>query len=353
LLDPPTTSTETLLRSRASPNTRLRAAFHLTNTFVSADPATHSQFFRKSMNLLRVAKSDWKRFARVALQAVDLGLPATTAPFHVFVRGVTLRTIIVGLLDPNADTTSLASGDVDVVTELITDIWLLSKKPGKIPEHLLQRLNDRLRRLVPDEAAYPNPLDFVIPTWETLWRVVAVTMAYVHTDLAACRAFQDLSDNPCLPQFRASRLNGTSPSVEDYITESLRLHPPVKHITRHIFRRRLLTAFLPRFLAAHIPLRVDTEIADIEGAQRSELRGPDSAPDIYDAARFVREPDRVRDVVAFGCGPLKCAAIHWAPMAAAVIVASILNRVDGVGHHIVRGNRVGGREGWDGWMVRK
>ncbi|KAJ7119020.1 hypothetical protein C8R44DRAFT_789851 [Mycena epipterygia] len=226
LLNPSTTSTETLLRSRASANARLLHAFHLTNTFVSPDPATHLQFLRKSMTLLRVAKSDWKSFAGIAMQAVELDLPAITTSFHTFVRSVTLRTVVVGLLDPNADTNSRSSGDVDIVAELITDIWLLSKKPGKVPEHLLQMLNQRLRRLVPDEAAYPNPLDFVIPAWETLWRVVAVTLAYVHTDAAACRAFQDLNANPLFLNFRAPKLNATSPSVEDYITESLRRLPP-------------------------------------------------------------------------------------------------------------------------------
>jgi hypothetical protein len=40
-------------------------------------------------------------------------------------------------------------------------------------------------------------------------------------------------------------------------------------------------------------------------------------------------------------------------MAAAVIVGAILNRVDDVAYYIVRGERVGDRTGWDGWLVRK
>ncbi|KAJ7453272.1 hypothetical protein B0H11DRAFT_2326529, partial [Mycena galericulata] len=182
LLDPLTVSTATLLRSRASPNARLLMAFFLTNTFVSADPAVHSKFVQKSIILLRATTQDWKRFTDVAVQAVDSALPDCFIPFHNFVRSVTLRTIIVGLLDPRANITSLDANDVDIVTELVTDIWILSKKPDPIPENLLETL-------IPDEGAYPNPLDFVIPTWET-WRVVVVTLADIHLDPEARRAFR-------------------------------------------------------------------------------------------------------------------------------------------------------------------
>ncbi|KAJ7494350.1 hypothetical protein B0H11DRAFT_2227772 [Mycena galericulata] len=303
LLDPFTVSTATLLRSRASPNARLLMAFRLTNTFVSADPAVHSKFVQKSIILLREAKQDWKRFTDVAVQAVDSALPDRLIPFHNFVRSVTLRTIIVGLVDPRANIASLDANDVDIVTELITDIWILSKRPDPIPEHLLETLNSHLRRLIPDEAAFPNPLDFLIPTWETLWRVVAVTLAHIHLDPEACRAFQDLNDNPSLDQFRISRLGGAYP------------------------------------------------IADIESAQRSAFWG--SHPEGFDPARFLREPDLAKDLLAFGCGPLKCKAANWAPMAAAVIVGAIVNGVDGVRYDFVRGNKIGGRKGWEGWFLRK
>ncbi|KAJ7215321.1 hypothetical protein B0H12DRAFT_355888 [Mycena haematopus] len=353
LLDPPSPSMDDLLRSRASPNARLVQAFHLSNTFVSPDPTIHANFLRKSRSLLRVAQRDWAGFDSLASQAVELALPDLPTPFHDIVRSVTLSTIIVGLLDPHVDMASIASNDINIVTNLITDLWILSKKPARIPEHFLEMLNGRLRRLIPDQDAYPYPLDFVIPTWETLWRVVAVTLAYVHTDAEARRAFLDLSDNPDREQYCALRLDGTAPSVENYMSESLRLNPPVRHITRHVFRQSLLTTFLPNFLTSQIPPHIETHIADIESAQRSALWESDSSPpEVFDAARFLREP-KACDVLAFGAGPLKCAAVNWAPMAAALIVGAILNRVDGVAYYIVRGDRIGERAGWDGWMVRK
>ncbi|KAF7324461.1 hypothetical protein MSAN_02518100 [Mycena sanguinolenta] len=332
LLDPPCASTDTLLRSRSSPNARLLRAFHLSNTFVSPDPTVYANFLH------------WTSFNDVALHAVELTLPELPIPFHVFIRSVTLRTIIVGLLDPHTDMTSLASNDVDIVTNLITDIWMLSKKPGPIPEYLLEMLNDRLRHLIPNQGEYPNPLDFVIPTWETLWRVVAVTLAYVHTDAEARRAFLDLTDNPDGDQFCALKLDGTAPSVENYMSESLRLHPPA--ISPHHF-----PSWYHRISNPTPTPKI--HVADIESAQRSVLWESDSSPpEAFDAARFLREP-KACEILAFGTGPLKCTAINWAPMAAALIVGTILNRVDGVNYYIVRGERVGERTGWDGWMVRK
>ncbi|KAJ7041985.1 hypothetical protein C8F04DRAFT_1077884 [Mycena alexandri] len=349
LLHSPTVSTDTLLRSRASANARLSRVFRLSNSLVDPNLAVHAVFLRQCRALLQAAGC-WMHFSGVALQAVELALLGITTPFHVFVRAVTLCTVIGGLLDPH---TSSASNNIDIVMSRITCLRLLSRNPEPIPEHLLAVLNASLRRLLPDIEKYPNPLDFVIPVCAALWRVVAVTIAHVHEDAAACEAFRDFSANPnILPVFHAPRRGGTSPSVENYINESLRLHPPIRHITRHIFKPSMLTPFLPGILATRIPPRINTEFADIESAQRSAFRSSGSPPEAYDAARFLHSP-RVSDVLAFGHGPLKCTAANWAPTAAAVIVGAILNRVNGVTYQIVRGGRVGGREGWDGWMVRK
>ncbi|KAJ7700771.1 hypothetical protein B0H17DRAFT_1128627 [Mycena rosella] len=350
LLDPPPRLMGRLLRSRALPNARLVAAFKLTNTFVSADPTIHIDFVAKCIELFHIAEKDWPHFNCVAEQAVKLAIPDETIDFRTFVQSVTLSTVVVGLLDTTADITALAS-DVEAVGDLITQVWILSKKPEEIPPDLLAKLNDHLRRLMPDEVAYPNPLDFVVPVWETLWRVVGVTLAHVHTDIVARAEFQMLNDNPDLLNSREPKPDVTAPSAVDYINEALRLYPPVRHITRHTFKPSRLTAFLPRFLAARLPPRTTPEIADIESTQRSASWGPN--PDAYDAGRFLHHPTLARDLLAFGCGPLKCPASGWARGAAAVIVGAILNRVDGGAYEIVRGGGIGGREGWDGWLVQK
>ncbi|KAJ7348852.1 hypothetical protein DFH08DRAFT_807452 [Mycena albidolilacea] len=202
-------STNIHLHSHASPNARLVRAFHPTDIFVSTNPN----------------------------------------------GSVVLRTIIIGLPYPCADITPLAP---NITTAEI--------------QHLLEELNHYLRDLVPDQTAYPNLSNFGIPTWETLCRVVAVTLAYTHTNVVAS----------------AHNIN-----------QFVRLHPLVRPITQHNFRHSLLTTLIPRSLAPRIPPHIDPHPADIESAQRSVLWELDSLPpEAYNAARFVREPT-VWDVLAF------------------------------------------------------
>ncbi|KAJ7084864.1 hypothetical protein B0H15DRAFT_910746 [Mycena belliarum] len=354
LLDPPDTPKDTLLRSRASANARLIGALLPTNTLVSHDLAVNSAFRAKSIRLFKAAQQDWQQFAAIALQAAKLALPAQTTPFQTFVGSVTLSTIIVGLLEPHADITTLDAVDLAAMSDLITHIWILSKKDNPVPSHLLREVKDGLRRLIPDNDTYPNPLDSVILTWEPLWRVVAAALVHIHQDDTACAAFRVLTENPSFVQFCAPRLGYASPSAQDIILETLRFNPPVRELARQTIRKSQLTKFLPSFLAALIPPHISTEIANIESAQRSASWGPGADPETFNAVRFRLEPTRADDLLAFGCGPLQCVASQWAPMAAAVIVGAILNRVDGVDYyHIVRGREIGGREGWEGWTVRK
>jgi len=62
VLDPPDVLKSALLHSRASPNTRLVEAFHLTNTFVRDDLDTHSEFLHRAKDLLDAARGSWPRF---------------------------------------------------------------------------------------------------------------------------------------------------------------------------------------------------------------------------------------------------------------------------------------------------
>ncbi|KAF7359088.1 hypothetical protein MSAN_01249900 [Mycena sanguinolenta] len=157
--------------------------------------------------------------------------------------------------------TSLASNDIN--------IWILT------------RTNIQIHR--------------VFPTCETLWRIAAVTLVYVHTDAKGRRALY---------------------SQYSFLVLSYLEFQPASKPTQH-----------------------------------SALWESDSSPpEAFDAARFMCEPEAC-EWLAFGAGRLICAAMNWAPMAAALIVGAILNRVDRVTYDIERGERVGERTRWDGWTV--
>ncbi|KAF9460872.1 hypothetical protein BDZ94DRAFT_1283697 [Collybia nuda] len=359
LFKPPNATPHDLLVSRAIPNARLIRAFALTNTFVSPEQDIHASFVGHAKHLLRAAeKRGWPHFQQVAMQAVDAALPASSlSNFDVFVQDVALRVTLVGLLDVDVDVAELDPGDIQVVAALITQLWALSKKPEPIPVHLLPSLNRHLRRLMTDKDTYPNPLDYVIPVWETLWRVVATTIAHTHRDHILLETFGDLHDHPTLSQFRLFK-DQSHPSVEAVISEAMRLHPPSKHIVRATFAKAF-SSVLPSCFQRFVPDSsgyVLRECADIGTVLRSSIWGTDAGefnPSRHHVSNFSEDQTSAMAFV-FGYGRHRCVAASWAPMAAAIIVGAIMDRVqDGSDYQVVAGPQIGGREGWLGWSVAR
>ncbi|KAK0185971.1 hypothetical protein F5146DRAFT_936600, partial [Armillaria mellea] len=342
LLKPVDVPLASLLRARARPNKRLVRAFALTNTFVKDDLVSHTLFRNRTQSLLNQA-SDWHRFKRIADHAVLLSLPSTLARVDTFVEAVSLRVILIGLLGTeDAEDASFPSASIETVSSLITKLWALSKHPDPIDPTLLPLLNHHLRALVPDTDAYPNPLDFVIPAWETMWRVVATTFAHVYKDDRFKRALEELHANPSMTQFR---LHSCDPSVESMIIEAMRLHPPSKHISRLSSR---LPSFLPRWMSSRFFETL--HVADIWAVHYSSAVWGSSV-EMFDPSRHaVRTPEQEEGFLAFGYGKLQCVAKNWAPMAAAIILSSILAGID-ENYRVEAGRGIGGRDGWDGWDI--
>lgn len=356
LLDPPGLSNGDLLAARALPNERLIRAFALTNAFVSCETRVHTAFVGNAKALLRAARErGWSHFQNITIQAVEAALhaPSHHLDFDVFVQDVTLRVALVGLLRVEGSVSELASDDIRVVTELITHLWSLSKKPDLIPEDLLPRLNHHLRRLLPDTEAFENPLDYVIPIWETLWRVVATAIAHSHDNQSALDAFAHLHASVTQDQFKA--FSGIAPSAEAIIMETMRLHPPSKHITRFTLSSSPLARLLPgstqRFLSRHIGYPMKRECADIGTLLRSNIWGSDANtfdPSRHHPSRLLPEQEATK-LLVFGYGRNRCIAGSWAPMAAGVITAAVLDRKED--YKFVIGRQIGGREGWNGWLI--
>jgi hypothetical protein len=358
LLSPQGASIHELLTARAIPNERLVRAFALTNTFVSDDTRVHDVFVNHTILLMRAAKErGWHHFQNITIQAVEAALQSAPPclEFDVFVQDVTLRVALVALLGVDSSVSDLASDDIRVVTELITRLWTLSKRPDPIPKDLLPRLNSRLRCLVPDRRSFPNPLDYVIPVWETLWRVVATTIAHIQNDRQALDVMADLHLHPTQAQFKV--FNGSGLSVEAIVMESMRLHPPSKHITRVTVSPHSWARILPisaqRLLQKYTDYHTRCECADVGTLLRSNIWGPDA--NVFDPYRH--HPSRIgpdqeaTKLLVFGYGRNRCIAGSWAPTAAGVIVAAVLDRIENKDHRLVPGPKIGGRDGWNGWSI--
>lgn len=348
LLDPPDASVEDLLLARSIPNDRLTRAFELTNTFVSPDPSVHIHFRETAIHMLQSAPK-WPKFLNTSIEAVSVSLPDTVVPFDRFIQEVTMRVVLTGLLHATDDMAQLEPDDIHIVSALITELWTLSKKPDHIDGVLLEKLNHHLRRLIPDEQRYPNPLDYVIPSWETLWRVVAAVIRSVHSNTEYRTAFAAFYNKPDTIQYREHQQ--LQASVEGIILETLRLYPPSKRIARAVRPSSLTQRLCP------VPLSYFTDTnatqvytADIESVHMSEtIWGPNASA--FDARRVYGNSADPRTILAFGYGPLKCVAKQWAPIATAVIVAAVLDRVNATEYRLIEGCGSGGRNDWNGWTI--
>lgn len=354
LLNPLHQNRKEQLRRRSQPNARLLRAFELTNTFVSDDADLHKKFVSHARRLVGDAPA-WAGFSEICRRAAQASLRGEVTPFHVYVQSVTLRVVLAGFLDVGADVETFREEDISIVAHHITMLWALSKRPHPIPSHLLPELNSHLRFLLPDNERYPNPLDFVIPAWETLWRVVAITLAYAHSDVQSLRVMEGLLDCPTNRQFESEDKTASCLSAQSLILEAMRLHPPSKHISR--LQDCKFSAYIPpalRQILEYIWPGSTTwkSFADVEAVQRSSLWGADANefdPNRHHISRLTSSQADTLPFV-FGYKPLRCVAEKWAPMAAAIICAAIL---DGLkeGSGISAGSSIGGREGWEGWTV--
>ena len=345
LLNPPHSSIPLLLSTRARSNERLARIFGLGNSFVSAEPRVRKQFVTRARELLREHTRHFATFpdsarhtvAEVASHLLSPSHPHPKAiPFATFVQVVTMRIVVCSFL--GGDIPQDTDEDVIFVVRAINELWASSKKrPMHTQAEVLDRLNGHLLQWLP---TYERPLDFIIPSYETMWRVVAVTAALAGHDRGARAAFSAYLDSANECQYK--NFNNGGPSVEHFLCEVLRLHPP---------SRRLARATPPQFLGFPTWGSASDEVADLEALHRdTHIWGQQGH--IFDPMRF--HPSRLTHeqrlaFIPFGYGPLRCIAFKEAPQFAAIVAASILEVIQR--YRLVCGETVGRRDGWDGWSI--
>lgn len=352
LLSPKGVSRNDQLRSRALPNQRLVRAFALTNTFVSSSVHTHSKFTHQARRLISSAttRGDWRNFAQVSLDIADhhLLLVQRHLEYASLIQQITLKVVLHALFE--VPLAKLDDKGISLIASGINELWGLSKTTEALPPNLLPDMNAYLRDWVPN---IDNPLDYVIPTFETLWRVVAVTVAYVHTDRPAREVLECFLHAPTKAQFDQFPVDG--PSMAAIVAEVMRLHPPTKRISRSLHVAPQDNSCLSRLLSTLNPPTPAIYAADVGAVQRDPaIWGPTASG--FDAMRH--HPDTLtneqrRALLGFGLGNLQCIASNWAPLAVGIISAAILGQLDSYGLGLTEGGSIGGREGWTGWTVVK
>ncbi|KAF9441635.1 hypothetical protein P691DRAFT_618935, partial [Macrolepiota fuliginosa MF-IS2] len=373
LLAPSNTPPTQLLRERADANTRLAQTLGLTNTFVDPDPQVHVDFVRRSHGLLKdVQASGWSRFRDICGEATRQTLDHYSSAkagkelaFDGFIQVVVLGTILNGLLNPGRDMDSdLDTPSLSLVTTSINDLWTLSKTDAPPPPHLFQQLHDHLRQLIPPSTGIPNPIDFVVPTWETMWRVCATTIARAQGADEYKDLFHDFLQTDTLTTQHFAAAGSRGFSVKDFIEEVMRLHPPSKHISRlrdqndtaivagHIHPLNIFGRLLAWIRGTQTPTHIVRNVADIETVLRVQTIWSDDAH-LFEPRRHQASSPEMREVkkLVFGHGSLRCVAASWAPLAAAIISATIIEECEEAGWEVISGPKIGGRLGWEGWKV--
>lgn len=357
LLHPPHVSLGDLLLARATPNQRLVHAFGLTNTFVSGDTKVHRTFTTRAKALITTAgdkEHAWRAVALSAEATTHQFLPAqhNVVAFATLIQCITFAVVLSALFDIDPDT--LRYDDVVYVTHIINQRWKDSKVKSAAEmrqDDSLRSLIDHIDRWIVDHDRHPNPLNFILPAYETMWRVVAVTVAYVYCcrDNTLHEVVLAFGRDPTEERFLAfGEGDGRQPSMQSIILEVLRLHPPTRHIVRSSTQPRSASWWRMPLVTPGPAM----EIADVEGVHLSEEYGENTSE--FDPMRF--HPSRMRErpeLFSFGYGRLKCVAAAWAPMAAAVIAATIVSQIEEAGCTVSIGPKIGGRSGWEGWEVGK
>ena len=236
------------------------------------------------------------------------------------VRSVCLK-IVLHLLF-KLEPLRMDDGKISTITELINSLWIQSKGTGMRVESDKQDLHKALIQLNSQfNPSNPreNPLNLILPAYETLWRVVLSGFLQVNfvggVSPTSSLVLKQFLANPTISSRKLELGQGASAvSVDLVVKETLRLYPSVKRVYR---RFNMDSAAGPENVAA-----------DIEACQRSKaLWGADA--ERFVPSRWNHASDEAQaSYMAFGVSPLGCPAKpNFGPMLIGILVAAFAGHV--------------------------
>ena len=223
---------------------------------------------------------------------------------------------------------------ISTIAEKINSLWIESKgrkTPANSDMHDTEEelaknkvvLQNALAKVIPGwdgKNRRENPLNLILPAYETLWRVVLSGFLHVtfvergHPGLRAVLA-KFLAEPTVEVKNNTVHPEGIPPvSVDHIVSEALRLYPSVKRVYRQF---RMDNKAGPEDVAA-----------DVERCQRDkEVWGRDA--DRYDPSRWNNLSNEAKDsYMAFGVKPFLCPAKPvFGPMMIGILVAAFAGQV--------------------------
>lgn len=323
----------TPLESRAWPNQRLVHTFDIDNSFTTTDEQYHQNFRSHVAGLLKMDTENWRDFsgrARELVRSASTGADAIddkgSRPIVLvkFVQSTVLQMMIETLFvtPPLED----CGKEIETIAGKINTLWLASKSPAELASHRTRAekkaLQDTLLKVLGGghecEVPQKSSLNLILPSYETLWRVVLRGFLEVRLRNAEARPhwqrlFTAFLADPSTDTFTARFLEPALVSVADIVKEVFRLYPPTKRIYRTIRRYGDID---------------ETVGIDVEAVHRDpQLWGYDAL--LFRPSRWTKETPR-NAFLPFGARRFRCPArSEFGPKAVGILIAALLERFDG------------------------
>jgi hypothetical protein len=333
----------TLLEARAGPNQRLVKTFGIENAFTTIDSDYHGKFVKSVSRQLRTAAQEWAAMSTLAMESVRLSLGRADLQtdgilLAPLVQMVVLKIVLSKFFPQDARLDNDAV--IETVAECINFLWIGSKtanaavnagaKSEATASHK-KSLRTALRKILPNhDAGIPrrNPLNIILPAYETLWRVVLrclIETLWRQSSMSSLwiQCFRDFAENGY--RFHSDPENDGSCAAADLVNETLRLYPPTKRVYRW-----------QQMESPHGTMDADPELfsADIEALHRSPTEFISrNYPTNFMIGRW-REfrvrgsaqsgAETPQSFIPFGYGPFVCPARgDFAPKAIIVLVGAL------------------------------
>ncbi|KAI2604206.1 cytochrome P450, partial [Hypoxylon fragiforme] len=345
------------LTARAVPNHRLVKAFAIANSFTTTDTTIHNEFVTSVDRALDHLET--------AQHSVNLACLA-----RVYCLGVILNVLF------GKDPQTFDIDDAVVASDAINRLWVDSKDVSRpvSPKDQAQ-LQDSLRRLLPDsysDVPEKQPLNLIMPAYETMWRIVLqtyISAGFRAPDQTTAQHFQEVVQS--VPQcFGNQSMKYQEDKALAFSKEALRLYPPTKRIHRAVPQDRDSNPDSPQ--PCNRGSTYATVSADVEACHRDPSQwGRDAlafCPSRFSTRRWPDDPSHTparpprEAYMPFGVGKHMCPAgpgTGFANRVVVILAVTLAKRLGtgGSGAAVVGlDGDVGrllpsGREDMEGWVL--
>ncbi|KAI4221406.1 MAG: hypothetical protein L6R36_006925, partial [Xanthoria steineri] len=204
--------------SRAIPNQRLVHAFQINNGFTTSDAVYGRRFRRLAVQTIRQVTSTthggWNQIATLARQIATTyfreSMSDDRADLDLIVQVVTLKAVLSMFFE--LDATTYTDATAFEIARIINLLWMQSKKSTTGHESAdFSSLKSYLQGIgLHWENSKDNPLNILLPAYETLWRVVARCLIEI-----VFRPSANAEWRPLLANFIANPTAGTFSKITE------------------------------------------------------------------------------------------------------------------------------------------